>query len=131
MTDSKRTLTEQLNPGEAMSTPTGDDTSAMQDLLRSALSMPGDEPAVHNVVLVDVTPDTYGKEILTVELAGVRHTLSTGHQFNEFSQREVWRHGYLVRAAHHSFSSHQGEDDCYFRAYLDQSLRRAPELDAE
>lgn len=85
--------------------------------------------AIHNVRLLDVASAPDGLTMLSVELDGVVTTLPGGAPWSdEWSRRDVGRIGHLVRAF-----SLNGErrplGACYFRPYLDQNLRRAPELD--
>jgi hypothetical protein len=84
---------------------------------------------LHNVRLLDVVPGPDIYETLTVEYRGETRTVVSGGRWNdEWSRRDVGKVGYLVRAL-----SMSGEDmpagASYFRVYLDQSLRRVPELD--
>lgn len=84
---------------------------------------------VHNVRLVDVSPGPDIYQTITVEYQGETRTIVGGGRWHaESSRRDVGKFGYLVRAIPMS-----GEDmpagACYFRHYLDQSLRRVPELD--
>lgn len=84
---------------------------------------------VHNVRLVDVTsgPDIY--QTLMVEYQGETRTVIGGsHWHAESSRRDVGKFGYLVRATPMS-SENMPTGTYYFRDYLDQSLRRVPELD--
>lgn len=83
--------------------------------------------AVHNVRLVDVQPNGAGLERLTVEHAGKTRDLP-GAQWNEqLSRRDIGYVGYLVPAS--NVSNDLPEGSCYFRPYIDQSLRRVPDLD--
>lgn len=84
---------------------------------------------IHNARLVNVQPDLDGgHELLTVEVGNRTVELAGGDRWSEeFSRRDVGLHGYLVPAAHAGNPMAEG---WYFRSYLDQTLRRVPELDA-
>lgn len=85
--------------------------------------------AIHNAQLIGVHPGADGYEKLIVEISGACYELNGGHQWSENrSGYDVGKFGYLVSAS--SF----GDDSlplwaCHFRTYIDQSLRRVPELD--
>lgn len=85
--------------------------------------------AIHNVQLIDVHPAEDGFVRLTVEHGGKRHELVGGSPFNEeWSKRDEGKFGYVEPASRVGRELPAGA--CYFRAYVDQSLRRVPELDA-
>lgn len=84
--------------------------------------------AVHNVRLLDVQPTEDGLERLTIEYGGTTRELVGGGRFREeWSRREVGKFGYVVPASPLTPDTPIGA--CYFRSYMDQSLRRVPELD--
>ncbi len=94
----------------------------------AALAQPGFPVAVHNVRLVAVQPDAAGHELLTVEHAGITRELpGSGPWSEEHSRRNVGRFGYVVAAR--PFDRELPAGACHFRDYIDQSLRRVPELD--
>ncbi len=96
----------------------------------AALAQPGFSVTVHNVRLIDVRPAEDGHELLVVEHAGGTRELIGGGLWNEeFSRRNVGRFGYIVPAQPFGLELPIGA--CYFRDYLDQSLRRVPELDSD
>lgn len=85
---------------------------------------------VHNVRLIDVQPAEGGHERLTIEHAGTKRELIGGGKWSqEHSRRSVGRFGYLVPAK--LFSRELPASTCYFLDYIDQSLRRVPELDSQ
>lgn len=93
----------------------------------AALIRQGSTVTVHNVRLVAVQPGGDDYERLTIEHAGCTHELLGGGKWNEqFSRRAVDRIGYVSPV---SSLSGLAAGACYFREYLDQSLRRVPELD--
>lgn len=95
----------------------------------AALVQPGSGVTIHNVRLIDVQPAEGGHERLTIEHAGTTCELVGGGRWNaEYSHRDVGHIGYVEPA--HSFGLDLPEGACYFRAYMDQSLRRVPELDS-
>lgn len=84
--------------------------------------------AVHNVRLIDVQPAEDGHERLTIEYGGTTRELLGGGRFREeWSRREVGKFGCVVPASPLTPDTPIGA--CYFRSYMDQSLRRVPELD--
>ncbi|WP_394475077.1 hypothetical protein [Ralstonia mannitolilytica] len=84
--------------------------------------------AVHNVRLIDVQPAEDGLERLTIEYGGTtREVLGGGRFSEEWSRREVGKFGCVVPASRLTPDTPIGA--CYFRSYMDQSLRRVPELD--
>lgn len=89
---------------------------------------------IHNVKLLDVSPDE-GFERLVIEHEGQQREVSGGGRWSDtFSRRDVGRHGYLVPVPVRPYGNDDGRvraGACYFRAYVDPSLRRVPELDAE
>lgn len=95
----------------------------------AALAQPGSGVTVHNVRLIDVQPAEGGHERLTIEHAGTTRELVGGGQWSEeYSRRDVDRFGYIEPAR--PFGGELPEGACYFRAYMDPSLRRVPELDS-
>lgn len=89
----------------------------------------GDRAELHNVRVVDVVPGPGIYETLTVERDGATRPMVSGGRWNaEFSPRMIGKAGHLVAA-----TPMPGDDmpagACYFREYMDQSLRRVPELD--
>lgn len=97
----------------------------------AALAHPGSEVVIHNVRLIDVQPGEDGYERLTIEQAGITRAL-IGRRWNEqFSRRNVGKIGYLVPARPISISDDLPIGACYFYGYIDQSLRRVPELDSD
>lgn len=85
---------------------------------------------LHNVRLIDVQPGEDGHERMTVEQGGTTRELIGGAKYREdYSRRDVGKFGHVVPVAR--FSSDTPAGACYFRAYIDQSLRRAPELDSD
>ncbi len=91
----------------------------------AALTQPHSVVMVHNVRLVDVQQGDGGQELLTIEHAGETRALVGGGKWSdEFSRRNVGRVGYLRPA---DIARVAGA--CYFHDYIDQSLRRVPELD--
>lgn len=92
------------------------------------LAKPHSVVTIHNVLLVDVQPGEGGFEKLVVERNEERHELLSGGRWNEeWSRRDVGRHGHLVPAT--PIASGLPPGSCYFRPYVDPSLRRVPELD--
>lgn len=82
---------------------------------------------VHNVQLIDVQQSENGYESLTVECAGSRRQLQGGAMWNEgHSRLAIGKWGYIEQAP---FSNELPAGACYFRDYIDQSLRRVYELD--
>ncbi len=99
----------------------------------ASLTIPGWDGTVHNVYLVDVRPAPDGQhEVLTVQRdgAGVRELIGGGRWNEEFSRRQVGRVGYLVPARSVA-GLERPAGACYFRDYVDQTLRRVPELDSD
>jgi len=87
------------------------------------------QTTVHNVRLIAVHPGEHGLVRMTVEHAGNRGELAGGSPFSdEWSRRDVGKIGCLVSASRISGELPVGA--FYFRPYVDQSLRRVPELDA-
>jgi len=96
----------------------------------AALAQPLSEMTIHNVRLVDVSRSESGHEQLTVEHAGATRELVGGGRWTEgHSRRDVGRTGYLVPAPWFRKDVPLPESSCYFRPYVDPSLRRVPELD--
>lgn len=94
----------------------------------SVLTKPGSHIKLHNVRLLDVQPDPNGFESLIVEYQGHTRTVVGGSRWNEKNSRdEVGLVGYIVSV--NRISGMTPEGACYFRAYIDPSLRRAPEFD--
>lgn len=90
---------------------------------------------LHNVRLVDEQPDGAGYQRLTVECQGETVQLQGGGRWSaEFSRRDIGKVGHLIQVDPTFYSlagfEQPTEPACYFRPYLDQTLRRAPELDA-
>lgn len=98
------------------------------DRVKNALRL--GECRIHNVQLLDVTAGPMGEELLTVQVLdqGESFVMTGGARFGEFSGRDIGRVGYLEAARFAPPRLSDGE--CWFRAYLDQTLRRAPEFDA-
>lgn len=97
--------------------------------IKSMLAVPGMAGAVHNAKLLGVRCGDDGYEMLLIEHGGEQHELAGGGKWHEdHSCRDVEKMGYLVPALPFSLPLPVGA--CYFRAYLDQSLRRVPELDS-
>lgn len=95
----------------------------------AALAQPGASVTVHNVRLIDVQPAEGGHELLTIEHAGTtRELIGGGPWSQEHSRRNVGKFGYIVPAQ--PFGRELPAGACYFRDYVDQSLRRVPELDS-
>lgn len=93
----------------------------------AALTQPGSTASVHNVRLIDVQPGDGGYEQLIIERDGRTYQLLGGSKWNEqFSRRVVGRVGYVISA---SPLDELPVGACYFRDYLDPSLRRVPEFD--
>lgn len=85
--------------------------------------------SIHNVRLADVQPAEGGHELLTVEHAGTtRQLIGAGRWNEEFSRRDVGKFGCIKPAW--PFAPDAPAGSCYFRCYIDQSLRRVPELDS-
>lgn len=79
---------------------------------------------LHNVQLVDVKPAPDDTTLIIVELNGETTSLPSPNKWSEeWSRRDVGRVG-LVRHARQIHAS-----GFYFNAYIEPSLRRAPELD--
>lgn len=96
----------------------------------AALAQHLSEMTIHNVRLVDVKHNESGYERLVVEHAGAtRELVGGGRWTEEYSRRDIGRIGYLVPAPWFRTDSPLPEGSCYFRAYVDPSLRRVPELD--
>jgi hypothetical protein len=97
--------------------------------ISDVLARPGASVTVHNVRLVDVQRAGDGHELLTIEHAGTTRELIGGGLWNqEYSRRNVGKFGYTVSAQ--PFNRELPAGACYFRDYIDQSLRRVPELDS-
>lgn len=95
----------------------------------AALAQPGASVTVHNVRLIDVQQAEGGHELLTIEHAGTtRELIGGGPWSQEYSRRNVGKFGYIVPAQ--PFGRELPVGACYFRDYIDQSLRRVPELDS-
>jgi len=95
----------------------------------AAFAQPGASVTVHNVRLIDVQQAEGGHELLTIEHAGTTHELIGGGPWSqEYSRRNVGKFGYIVPAQ--PFGRELPAGACYFRDYIDQSLRRVPELDS-
>lgn len=90
-----------------------------------ALTQPGSNVTLHNVQLLDVHPSEDGHERLSIVHAGISREL-WGGLWGEQSRRSVGLIGCVLAAS--SFGGLPA-GSCYFRPYLDQSLRRVPELD--
>ncbi|CAH2783301.1 MAG: hypothetical protein CBARDCOR_3603 [uncultured Caballeronia sp.] len=69
-------------------------------------------------------PDEGGHELLTIEHAGntTRELVGGGAWSEEYSRRSVGKFGYIVPAQ--PFGRELPAGACYFRDYIDQSLRR-------
>lgn len=94
----------------------------------AALAEPASSIAVHNIRLLDVQQGEAGYERLIIEHAGSTRQLVGGGRWNQdHSRRNVGKVGYLVSAWTSDRDLPVGA--CYFRDYIDQSLRRVPELD--
>lgn len=86
--------------------------------------------ALHNARLIDVQPGPDGHERMTVEHDGTTRELVGGAPYREeHSRREVGKFGQVVPVGRFNKDTPAGA--CYFHAYIDQSLRRAPELDSD
>jgi hypothetical protein len=84
---------------------------------------------VHNVRLIDVQQAEGGHELLTIEHTGTtRELIGGGPWSQEHSSRNAGKFGYIVPAR--PFGRELPTGACYFRDYIDQSLRRVPELDS-
>lgn len=84
---------------------------------------------LHNARLIAVRPDDAGNALMTIDYSGMILELKTGLRWDpEHSIRDVGQYGYVQPAYPYS-SLILGY--CYFRPYLDQSLRRVPELDSQ
>jgi hypothetical protein len=95
------------------------------------LTKPWSRVTIHNVLLLDVQPGQDGYEKLTVEHNGATRELVSGGRWSEqWSRREVGRHGHLVPVATRFKGNSVPAEACYFRAYVEPSLRRVPELDS-
>lgn len=95
----------------------------------AAIGQPGAPATVHNVRLIDAQPAESGHKLLTVEHAGTtRELISPGPWSEEFSRRDVGKFGYVVPAL--GYCHEDPASACVFYAYIDQSLRRVPELDS-
>lgn len=89
----------------------------------------GSGMVIHNIRLTYVRPSDDGHEILIVENehGASREVQGAGRWDEETSRtRNIGKNGYL-KAAH--FDSESPARGCYFWPYIDQSLRRLPELD--
>ena len=88
-----------------------------------------EQVTVHNVRLIDVKPGEDGHDLLVIEHAGQVRELLGGGAWNEAHSRfDAGRFGFVVTAL--PFAGIGRPGGYYFRAYLDQSLRRVPDLDA-
>lgn len=87
--------------------------------------------AIHNVLLVDVQPSEGGFERLVIEHNGSRRELVGGGRWTEeWSRRSIGKFGHVVAVKPIPGAVQAPPDGaCYFRDYVDQSLRRVPELD--
>lgn len=93
----------------------------------SELTQPGSNLRVHNARLIDAQQSETGQTLLTIEHAGnTRELIGAGPWSEELSRRDVGQIGYVVAAKPFGEAPAGG---CYFRPYIDQSLRRVPELD--
>ncbi len=101
------------------------DTDNFSALLSSSSGLPF---TVHNVRLVDVQPTESGLIALTVEHAGMIRQLTGNMSWSEtYSRCNVGKMGAVMPDL--NFRGDLPAGACFFRAYVDQSLRRAPELD--
>lgn len=95
------------------------------------VTMPLSGVTLHNARLVSVQSDDNGYERLTVEHDGEVLDLPGGrHWSDRFSGRDEGRFGYVVPTRYIANESEGLQPGCFFHAYLDQSLRRVPELDS-
>lgn len=95
----------------------------------AAIRHGGNAYAVHNVRLVDAGPADRGMTILIVEHGGVQTQLHSDIKYHEeWSRRDVGLVGY-VKPATPGDEKFGMNAAFHFRAYLDQSLRRVPEID--
>ena len=93
------------------------------------LAKPFATVTIHNVQLVDVQQGEDGYERLCVERDGKAREMVGGARWSDqLSRRDLGRHGYLVPVAWQP-GSVTAPGACYFRAYVDPSLRRVPDLD--
>lgn len=93
------------------------------------LGKPWSSVTIHNVLLLDVQPGEDGFEKLTVQHNGLpRELIGGGRWSEEWSRRDVGCHGHLVPVKPFEGSTTPA-GACYFRSYVDPSLRRVPELD--
>jgi len=91
--------------------------------------MRGNSAVVHNVKLLDVTEGEDGKEQLTIELDGQQYTLGGVMKWSEsFSVSNTGQYG-LLRSSWIDRQTVPVLRGAVFNAYLDQSLRRVPDLD--
>lgn len=82
---------------------------------------------LHNVRLVDVTADADGNELLHVLGEGGEHAVLPGFgKVSDYRKSDIGKIGTVGRSAHSRPSEAKA---CYFRPYLDQTLRRTPALD--
>lgn len=84
---------------------------------------------IHNVKLIGVQQDDSGNEKMIVEYDDTTHELMGSGPWNEErSRQDVGKMGYIAPATPIGQDLPVGA--CHFRAYIDQSLRRIPELDS-
>ncbi|MEK8034188.1 hypothetical protein AACH06_25460 [Ideonella sp. DXS29W] len=94
-----------------------------------AVTQPLSRIQVHNVKLLDVQPRADGYETLTIEHQGLTRELVAASQWNgSTSRHNIGRHGFLAPVEFVPGADRQA-DGCYFRAYVDPTLRRVHELD--
>jgi hypothetical protein len=100
------------------------------EALISHLTVQVSDVELHNVRIIDVRARDDGYEQLTVEYQGGTAEVPGSLRWSEgFSRKKIGLIGYLVPAFfRHTLEMPVGA--CSFRDYVDQSLRRIPELDS-
>lgn len=97
----------------------------------SLVTMPLSGVTLHNARLVATRRGDNGYEMLTIEHGGEVLDLPGGRRWSDqYSGRDDGRFGYVVPARYLTNQAEGLQAGSYFNAYLDQSLRRVPELDS-
>lgn len=94
----------------------------------AAVAQPGACVVVYDVLLVDVQSTTAGGVLLTIEHAGKAYRLVGEERwYHTYGRSHVGKMGCIKPVAARPHKQETGA--CEFTRYIDQSLRRAPELD--
>jgi len=100
------------------------------DALISHLTAPMSTVELHNVRIIDVRARDDGYEQLTIEYQGDSAEIPGSLRWSDgFSKKKIGLIGYVAPALFR-FTLEMPAGACSFRDYVDQSLRRMPELDS-